>query len=272
MIDFREMPPVVVDNVFTEDEMKAIYKKIDSVIDSNLASGKDKYEGFFKVKSNGFLVYTDDEFHKFCTPQIRKRIEELTGVKVNGIGMHFSRYQAYDGLKPTLMPHLDRHSKSANLTMTVQLLAGDLTDKHNPSKEIKWPIYVDTTEIPMRYNRGVLFCSNYQFHWRPDLEFAENDRYDTVLILINQDEPGNPPLPEGAFSHGEGSPYHQLMKSHGHLLKNSLAHGEWLKTQAVPCSNPDCSIPGCVDGNCEMSDYHHDSNSDYHRRETNKDI
>lgn len=270
MLDFRTMPHIVVDDVFTEDEMKAIYKKIDSITDSNIASGKDKYEGFFRVKSNGFLVYTDDEFQNFCTPRIRERIEQLTGVKVTKIGMHFSRYQAYDGLKPRLMPHLDRHSKTANLTMTVQLVSTPLDDKHNGEKAIKWPLYVDTTKVDMHLNRGVLFCSNYQLHWRPDQEFGPEDRYDTVLILINQDEPGNPELPDGIFADGEA--FQKLMTTHGHLLKDSLAYQEILNSQAVPCTNPDCTIPGCVNGNCEMSDYHHDSNSDYHRRETNKNI
>ena len=270
MIDLRTMPHIVVDNVFTEDEMKAIYKKIDSITDSNLASGKDKYEGFFKVRSNGFLVYTDNEFHNFCTPQVKQRIEELTGVKVTKIGMHFSRYQAYDDLKPRLMPHLDRHSKSANLTMTVQLLAGDLTDKHNPNKQINWPLYVDTTEIPMRYNRGVLFCSNYQLHWRPDLEFGPDDRYDTVLILINQDEPGNPELPNGIFA--DNTKFNELMSTHGHLLEKSVEWQKVLDSRAVPCTDPNCTIPGCINGNCELSDYHHNSNSDYHRRDSNKEI
>jgi hypothetical protein len=270
MLDFRTMPHIVVDDVFTEDEMKSIYKKIDSITDSNLASGKDKYEGFFRVKSNGFLVYTDDEFQNFCTPRLRKKIEELTGIKVTKIGMHFSRYQAYDGLKPRLMPHLDRHSKTANLTMTVQLLATPFDDKNNTEKELQWPLYVDTTEVAMRLNRGVLFCSNYQLHWRPDLEFKPEDRYDTVLILINQDEPGNPELPDGIFADHEG--FNKLMSTHGHFLKESVEWQKVLDAQAIPCTNPECTIPGCVNGNCEMSDYHHDSNSDYHRRDTNKNI
>jgi hypothetical protein len=270
MIDIRTMPHIVVDNVFTEEEMSAIYKKIDNITDTNLASGKDKYEGFFRVKSNGFLVYTDDHFSEFCTPQLRTRIEELTGIKVTKIGMHFSRYQAYDGLKPRLMPHLDRHSKNANLTMTVQLLSTPLNDKHNGELQKKWPLYVDDIEVPMHLNRGVMFCSNYQLHWRPDLEFAPEDRYDTVLILINQDEPGNPELPDGIFA--EHEKFNKLMTTHGHLLKESVEWQKVLDSQATPCTNPDCTIPGCVNGNCEMSDYHHDSNSDYHRRETNKNI
>jgi hypothetical protein len=270
MIDIRTMPHIVVDEVFTEDEMKAIYKKIDTVTDSNLRRGDDKYKGFFKVKNNGFLVYTDDEFANLCTPRIRKRIEELTGIKVTKIGMHFSRYQAYDGLRPRLMPHLDRHSKTANLTMTVQLLNTPLNDKHNGNKAKNWPLYVDTTEVPMRYNRGVLFCSNYQYHWRPDIDFEPEDRYDTVLILINQDEPGNPELPDGLFS--DKDDMYKLMSTHGHLLTKSIEWQNYLDSQAVPCTNPNCTIPGCVNGNCEMSDYHHDENSDYHRRETNRYI
>lgn len=271
MIDIRTMPHIVVDDVFTEEEMKAIYKRIDTVTDNNIRSNQDKYKGFFKVRNNGFLVYSDDNFAELCTPRVRKRIEELTGIEVKKIGMHFSRYQAYGDLVPRLLPHLDRHSKSANLTMTVQLLSTPLNDKYNAEKEIHWPIYVDSTEVPMRYNRGVLFCSNYQLHWRPDKEFAPEDRYDTVLILINQDIDGNPELPNGIFANSENDS-HKLIQDHMHLLQNSLkVHAEQAKL-ATPCTNPNCTIPDCVNGNCELSDYHHDSNSDYHRRESNLDL
>jgi len=271
MIDIRTMPHIVVDNVFTQEEMSAIYKRICSKTDSNLREGKDKYDGFFKVKNNGFLVYTDDQFaDDFCSPRLRARIEELTGIKVTKIGMHFARYQAYDGLRPNLMPHLDRHSKTASLTMTVQLLSSPLDDKDNGQKQLNWPLYVDTTEIPMHLNRGVMFCSNYQLHWRPDLEFGPEDRYDTVLILINQDEPGNHELPDGIFA--DNTKFNKLLETHGHLLVKSRQHQIDLDSQAKKCTNPDCTIPSCKNGNCELSDYHHDSNSDYHRRETNKNI
>jgi hypothetical protein len=270
MLDIRTMPHIVVDDVFTEDEMKAIYKKIDSITDSNIAKGDDKYKGFFKVKNNGFLVYTDDDFANFCTPRLRERLEEITGIKITKIGMHFSRYQAYDGLVPRLLPHLDRHSKTANLTMTVQLLATPLNDKNNYEKVMNWPLYVDTEEVPMRLNRGVLFCSNYQYHWRPDIDFAPEDRYDTVLILINQDVDGNPELPDGIFA--DHKEFDKLMSTHGHLLEKSMRVQQEQDAEATPCTNPDCTIPGCVNGNCELSDYHHNSNSDYHRRDTNRYI
>lgn len=270
MIDIRTMPHIIVDNVFTQEEVQNIYKVIDNKTDSNIAAGKDKYDGFFRVKNNGFLVYTDSDFANLCTDNVRKRIADLTGIEVKQIGMHFSRYEAYDGLIPHLLPHLDRHSKNANLTMTVQLLNTPLNDKHNGDKAKNWPIYVDTTEVPMNYNRGVLFCSNYQYHWRPDTEFGPEDRYDTVLILINQDLDGNPELPDGIFA--DYKPFAELERTHGHLFAKSMAIQRELDSQATPCTNPDCTIPGCVNGNCEMSDYHHDSNSDYHRRDTNKEI
>lgn len=259
MIDIRTMPHIVVDDVFTDDEIKEIYRRIDGQIESNIASGQDRYRGFFKVKNNGFLVYTDETFRDIVSDRLKERLSDITGIEVKTIGMHFSRYEAYDGLQPNLMPHLDRHSKNANLTMTVQL-----------QSTLDWSLYVDTEEVKMFNNRGVLFCSNYQLHWRPDKKFGPKDKYDTVLILINQDLPDNPELPDGIFA--DQTKFHELMSTHGHMLQETIKLHERLAAEATPCTNPNCTIPGCVNGNCEINDYHHDSNSDYHRRDTNRYI
>lgn len=238
------MPPILFQDVFTEQEYNAIYNIINKKIKNNIDAGVDKYKGFFRVATNGFMVYTDETFPLLVNHRLRKKIQELTGVEVKRIGMHFSRYVAHNGLVPKLLPHIDKHSRTANLTMTVQL-----------KSTLEWDIYVNEDRYELKNNTGLMFCSNWQHHWRPDKEFLPEDYYDTVLILINQDTNLEDLLPDHHFE--DFTQYAKLTEEFQDILHNSKEASD--KLEITPCTNPDCAIPDCFNNNCEMNDYHRSS-------------
>jgi hypothetical protein len=237
-MDIVGMTEIEVEDVFTEDEIKEIYQTVNSVIDKNLAEGKDKYENFFRVESNGFMVYKDDTYGRLISDRLKRVLSEKVGIEVNGVGLHFARYVPHNGLIPGLLPHCDRHSKRPNLTMTVQL-----------ESTLDWDFYVRERKVDMKRNKGVLFCSTHVLHWRPDREFGPDDYYDTVLLVINQDVQDDDLIPADHWPKTELEATFITKTFHDIIWKTRSVKQN---LTGVVCTNPRCTNYNCSDPHCAI--------------------
>jgi hypothetical protein len=170
----KDMPtpikPVVIDNIFSEDEIESIYNSVAKVFAKGLADHDDKYYYMTKLTNNGFIAILDpSNFNS----EIKDKFT-ATAAKVidnpRGVGFLFARYTLDSGSFPSLMPHCDKSEKKMGLYGTVEL-----------RKTLDWDFYVEDEKFDMAFNRSVWFTGTHQPHWRPDIEFGPNDYYDIVI-------------------------------------------------------------------------------------------
>jgi hypothetical protein len=167
--DFK---PVLVKNIFTPEQMDTIYK-----YRFELAPEETK----FIDPSNGYetCVFT---LPKEITDRIEEVVNQVTPkrVKLDG-NPHMPRYSLKTGHKPQLLPHYDVGVQYPAYTLSIQL-------RHS----LKWNVFADDHEFDVEENDGVLFCGTHQAHWRPTVEFLEDDYYDIIVCQLIDAE--NPPL------------------------------------------------------------------------------
>jgi len=124
--------PVVIDNIFSEDEIESIYNSVAKVFAKGLADHDDKYYYMTKLTNNGFVAILDpSNFNS----EIKDKFT-ATAAKVidnpRGVGFLFARYTLDSGSFPSLMPHCDKSEKKMGLYGTVEL-----------RKTLDWDFYVE---------------------------------------------------------------------------------------------------------------------------------
>lgn len=210
--EFHNIQPKAVENFFTPEEYASIYRVVNSAMDKGQLEFGDKYHHMPKITNNGFIVYLNEpeQFDKAITDKVKTFFESIVGEEVREVGVLFARYTKDSGSIPTLLPHGDRNEKHLALTLTVEL-----------DKTIDWDFYVEDKKFDMKNNLGVMFSGSHQIHWRPDVDFNNEDYYDIILlqtyILSDEDELG-----EEFFSKMDTKAMHYMDRYH-HLMKNSIA-------------------------------------------------
>jgi hypothetical protein len=104
-----------------------------------------------------------------------KKIGTELGISIERISTHYARYSLQSGHKPLLMPHYDRALTKAMFSLAIVL-----------DSTFDWDIYVEGEKFVPRKNDGVLFSGSHQVHWRPDVEFKEDDYYDIIVCQFEE--------------------------------------------------------------------------------------
>jgi hypothetical protein len=170
---FYNFKPVLIDNLFTEEEIESIYKTR-----FEIAPGKKNGDGtdyVFTDPSCGYItcVYP---FEYSIRRKILNEIAKRVPIYIKEDGNHMPRYTVDSGSKPSLRPHYDVGMVSASFTLSVQL-------KHTKP----WDLYVEGEKFNLEYNQAVLFSGSHQIHWRPDIEFDKSDYYDIIVCQVYED-------------------------------------------------------------------------------------
>lgn len=127
------------------------------------------YSNFIKHE-NGMrqIEFKDSEVYKIVT----KQLEELTNKKVIQLGLFFSRYINFKGKSPELHPHLDNYNPKTDHGLTFTYIL---------NSSIDWDIYAQSTRFPVKHNDIVILSGSTHAHWRPKIEFKDNDYYDIIV-------------------------------------------------------------------------------------------
>jgi len=175
---YTDFKPRLISNIFTPTEIEQIYKaRFEDAINKKMHDG-GSYT--FADPSCGYItsVYPLPE-------NIRKKllqhVQNIALFVATEDGIHCPRYTLESGSNPQLKPHYDVGLKTAALTLSVQL-------KHTKP----WKLYVNDDGFDLNFNEAVIFSGTHQIHWRPDIEFSQDDYYD---ILVCQYVPLESPLP-----------------------------------------------------------------------------
>jgi hypothetical protein len=74
------------------------------------------------------------------------------------------------------MPHYDRALTDATFSLAIVL-----------DNTIDWDIYVEGEQFMPRKNDAVLFSGSHHIHYRPDIEFKDEDYYDIMVCQFYED-------------------------------------------------------------------------------------
>lgn len=165
MINYN-VDPVLVDNIFSDEEYKFLYEQI----------SKTPEQLITEIEDTGYLAKSDPTKNKL-KDIIHKRVEELSGFKLDKYMIHHARYTLESNNIPRLYPHYDRGLEFA--TFTISIIMDSTFD---------WDIFVEEKCIPVRKNQGAFFSGSHQVHWRPPYTFKEGDYYDILVCQFRVKE------------------------------------------------------------------------------------
>lgn len=159
-LEDQDFNPIIIDNVFTEEQIAHIYTVIQAAPLSHL-----------KVAPwGGQCSWQQTRFRK----DIIDRVNEI-GLMVLGDkaklqeDYSFVRYSEEYGYKPKLFPHQDKREKPRFL-LDIQLRADE-----------PWGIVVEETTYHLQNNQGVFFSGTNQQHWREKKEISPHSRIDMLF-------------------------------------------------------------------------------------------
>lgn len=160
---FSDFEPIIINNVFTEEEIKEIYEY------------RSLSENFIVDDSCGYITNTKP-FSEHIRNKIVDIVQKNVSIKVKQWGNHMPRYTLESNSKPRLHPHYDIGLDQASFTLSIQL-----------DHTIPWKVYVGHNGYDIERNSAVLFSGSHQIHWRPDIDFSKDDYYDIIVAQVVED-------------------------------------------------------------------------------------
>ena len=170
----KKIEPIEINNFFTQDLIDLVYDNVDKTMQKGIVEKNDKYAYMFKFGNNGFITL-DKGWDSKIINAIKNKGQELgqNFISDNNIALIFARYTHDSGQAPNLPPHADVVANRIIYTTTIRLKS---------SKQ--WDFYVKDKRFEMP-NEGsaVWFTGNQDVHWRPDLEFAPEEYYLSLIHI-----------------------------------------------------------------------------------------
>lgn len=166
---------VIVENVFTQDEINSIYKSM-----QNSTGG-----AFIKVfsQANTYITLADSIIEK-----VTNKAKEISGndnlvlteychARYANVTSNCGKYH----YKPALFPHHDETFKEPRFTFDYQI-----------NGNVEWPIVVEPDKkFSLKNNQAVTFSGTHQIHWREPQHFAD-DQY-VEMVFFHFTDPGAEP-------------------------------------------------------------------------------
>lgn len=159
-LEDQDFNPIIVDDIFTEDQLNHIYSVVQATPLYNL-----------KVAPwGGQCSWKQTEFRK----DIIDRVNEI-GLQVLGDkaklqhDYSFVRYSEEYGYKTKLFPHQDKRERPRFL-LDIQLRADET-----------WGIVVEETTYYLKNNQGIFFSGTNQQHWREQKNISPHSRIDMMF-------------------------------------------------------------------------------------------
>jgi hypothetical protein len=161
----------VIDNIFTQDQINRIYKdRFENALTKTMHNGNSF---LFTDTSCGYITSTYP-LPEDVQQTIIKAMQEHSFFLIENVESHFPRYTLDSGSKPQLKPHYDSGLQYASLTLSIQLKSSK-----------PWQVCVEQECHTLKENQAIMFSGSHQLHWRPDIDFNENDYNDIIVCQVH---------------------------------------------------------------------------------------
>lgn len=164
LIKYKNLKPEIIKNIFSNYEFKNLYK--------SFKKSENDYTIIPELGYAAFSIKLDEDI----ISTLKSTIENKLNIKVAKMEAHYARYSLNTGHKPMLMPHYDRALTDATFSLAIVL-----------DNTIDWDIYVEGEQFMPRKNDAVLFSGSHHIHYRPDIEFKDEDYYDIMVCQFYED-------------------------------------------------------------------------------------
>lgn len=164
LIKYKNLKPEIIKNIFSNYEFKNLYK--------SFKKSENDYTIIPELGYAAFSIKLDEDIISI----LKSTIENKLNIKVAKMEAHYARYSLNTGHKPMLMPHYDRALTDATFSLAIVL-----------DNTIDWDIYVEGEQFMPRKNDAVLFSGSHHIHYRPDIEFKDEDYYDIMVCQFYED-------------------------------------------------------------------------------------
>jgi hypothetical protein len=164
LIKYKNLKPEIIKDIFSNYEFKNLYK--------SFKKSENDYTIIAELGYAAFSIKLDEDI----ISTLKSTIENKLNIKVAKMEAHYARYSLNTGYKPMLMPHYDRALTDATFSLAIVL-----------DNTIDWDIYVEGEQFMPRKNDAVLFSGSHHIHYRPDIEFKDEDYYDIMVCQFYED-------------------------------------------------------------------------------------
>ena len=170
-----DIPNVVVDNVFTEEEIGQIKESVAKNTGSAFVAPHCQLNNFIQLPENIVEKLT----------QYAIVISGNENVVLTEYCHAIYKNTEKDGVKfrPSLFPHYDETFKESKFTFDYQL-----------DGNVDWNIVVEHRVLPLLNNQAATFSGTHQIHWREPKEFSD-DQY-VEMLFCHFTDPTMPPKDE----------------------------------------------------------------------------
>ncbi len=167
---------VVIDNVFTEEEIKQVKE---SVANSNGSAFVEPH-----CQLNNFIQLPQNIVDKLT--EYARQISKNNNVVLTEYCHAIYRNTEKDGKKyrPSLFPHYDETFKEPRFTFDYQL-----------DGNVVWDIVVEHKPLSLKNNQAATFSGTHQIHWRDPKEFTDEQYVE--MLFCHFTDPTLPQKDEG---------------------------------------------------------------------------
>jgi hypothetical protein len=164
-----ELEQIVVDNVFTQDQISRIYKYVDSCPKDKVVDNTNQGQKLFFIKEFDEI----DGGARDIWETIEEHVSNVAGKKMKLRALQFCRYTLETGVVPELFPHVDTAFPKPVFTFDIQM-----------ASSFEWPIYVSNKKYVLKDNQALTFSGTHQVHWRDKVDFESYSFLDMVFAHL----------------------------------------------------------------------------------------
>jgi hypothetical protein len=177
MTNLTEFKPFVIKDVLSQEDYDYVYECVNegfpTEITPDLPPDNREFREYLDVPELGYLAYIKGFKQGFCET-VKEISEKATGLSLRLPQIHFARYTTKTGNKPLLRPHNDSELKNPSITLSIQL-----------DSTLDWELCAYDTCDTLESNQALIFSGSHQIHWRPVVEFSDEDYFDILVCQLS---------------------------------------------------------------------------------------
>jgi hypothetical protein len=174
----KETPNVIVDDVFTKEEIDLIYKAVENNNGNTFVEPHAQANTFIELPES--IINKVTQKAKEISGNENLVVTEYCHARYANVTSHCGKFH----FKPSLFPHFDETFKEPRFTFDYQI-----------NGNVDWPLVVaPDKKFVLKNNQALTFSGTHQIHWREPKHFTD-DQY-VEMIFFHFSDPSSGPKSE----------------------------------------------------------------------------
>jgi hypothetical protein len=171
----QEAPNVIVDDVFTREEIDLIYKSVQNNTGNTFVEPHAQANTFIELPES--IINKVTQKAKEISGNENLVVTEYCHARYANVTSHCGKFH----FKPSLFPHFDETFKEPRFTFDYQI-----------NGNVDWPLVVaPDKKFVLKNNQALTFSGTHQIHWREPKHFTD-DQYIEMVFFHFSDPSGAP--------------------------------------------------------------------------------